>query len=131
MAAEARHPGEGGSDMILTVLAIAQQATVGGVVRDIATLEPVAFASVVVSSDSVSVKGAADRYGAFAMPDAPAGPVRIEASAFGYAPWVREYAQPPDRPIRVLMQPAPSTLDALFFRAPASSVLTGHVPSTT
>ena len=102
--------------MILTVLAVAaQQVTAVGVVRDSTTLEPVAFASVAVmsSADGESADGIADRFGAFAIPGAPAGRVRVEAGAFGYAPWIREYEELPTQPIRILMQPAPFTLDAL------------------
>lgn len=102
--------------MTLPVLAVvAQQVTAVGVVRDSTTLEPVAFASVAVTSsvDAGSAEGVADRFGAFAIPGAPAGLVRLEANAFGYAPWIREYEELPNRPIHILMRPAPFTLDAL------------------
>lgn len=102
--------------MTLPVLAVAaQQVTAVGVVRDSTTLEPVAFASVAVTSsvDAGSAEGIADRFGAFAIPGAPAGLVRLEANAFGYAPWIREYEELPNRPIHILMRPAPFTLDAL------------------
>ena len=105
------------TEMVLTLLALAaQQTSLTGVVRDTATLEPVAFAEVRVSSSGADPRVAAgftDRFGAFAIPGAPGGPARIETNAFGYAPWVREYDELPADPIRILLTPAPVVLDSL------------------
>ncbi len=103
--------------MMLTLLALAaQQTTVTGVVRDSIGLEPVAFAEVRVSSAGTATlaeTGFSDRFGAFAVPNAPTGPVRVEASALGYAPWSRDYDEPPGEPLRILLQPSAIELDSL------------------
>jgi len=91
-------------------------ATLAGVVRDSTSLGPVAFAEVRVSSTgdaARAVAGVTDRFGAFAIPDAPAGPVRVEASAFGFAEWARDYDELPAVPIEILLAPAPFQLDSL------------------
>ena len=71
--------------MVLTLLTLAaQQTSLTGVVRDTTSLEPIAFAEVRVSSSRAVARTAAgttDRFGAFAIPSAPAGPVRVEAGA--------------------------------------------------
>ena len=97
--------------MVLEVLALAaQQATLTGVVRDSAGVEPVAFAEVRVSSAEMGVAaGFSDRFGAFAIPNAPAGPARVEAGAFGYAPWSRDYDRLPSEPLRILPAPPHSS----------------------
>ncbi len=105
--------------MLLTALTLAaQQATLTGVVRDSASLEPIAFAEVrVLSSGAVGVRraeaGHTDRFGTFAIPSVPSGPVRIEANAFGYAAWARDYGEPPAAPVEILLAPAPIVLDSL------------------
>ena len=91
-------------------------ATLTGVVRDSTSLEPIAFLSVRVSSTGAIARSAAgftDRFGAFAIPSAPTGPVRIEANAFGYAEWARDYDELPADPIEILLAPAPIVLDSL------------------
>ena len=107
--------------MVLTLLALAaQQATLTGVVRDSAGLEPVSFAEVRVSSIAAAARtatGLSDRFGAFAIPNAPRGPVRVEARGLGYAPWSREYDDAPTTPIRILLQSAPIVLDSLAVEA--------------
>ena len=107
--------------MILTLLTIAaQQATLTGVVRDSTGLEPVAFAEVTVSSTRAidrAAAGVTDRFGAFVIPTAPTGPVRIEANAFGYEPWARDYDELPGDPVEILLAPAPIVLDSLGVRA--------------
>lgn len=107
--------------MVLTLLALAaQQTTLAGIVRDSAGLEPVAFAEVRVSSAGPAARtatGFSDRFGAFVVPNAPAGPVRVEAGAFGYAPWSRDYDEPPDAPLTILLQPVPIELDSLQVEA--------------
>ena len=98
------------------LIAAMQQATLTGVVRDSTGLEPVAFAEVRVSSieEATLVEtGFSDRFGAFVVPNAPAGPVRVEAGAFGYAPWSRDYDELPGEPVTILLQPAPIELDSL------------------
>ena len=45
------------------------------------------------------------------------GPVRIEANAFGYAEWARDYAELPDSPVRILLAPEPIVLDSLGVKA--------------
>ena len=103
--------------MVLTLLTIAaQQATLTGVVRDSTGLEPVAFAEVTVSSTeevASTASSVTDRFGAFVIPRAPTGPVRIEANAFGYAPWARDYDELPGDPIEILLAPSPIELDSL------------------
>ena len=107
--------------MVLTLLTLAvQQTTLTGVVRDSTSLEPVAFAEVRVSSAGVVARVAAgitDRFGAFAIPGAPTGSVRIEANALGYAEWAREYDELPAGPILLLLAPAPIVLDSLGVEA--------------
>ncbi|MDE2793253.1 MAG: TonB-dependent receptor [Gemmatimonadota bacterium] len=91
-------------------------ATLSGVVREEVSLEPIAFAEVVVAPAggvAGSVAGFSDRYGAFVIPDPPAGPVRIETTAFGYADWARDYAELPGTPVEILLVPAPIELDSL------------------
>ena len=103
--------------MVLTLLTLAaQQTSLTGVVRDTTSLEPIAFAEVRVSSSRAVARTAAgttDRFGAFAIPSAPAGPVRVEAGAFGYAPWASDYDELPAEPIQILLVPAPILLDSL------------------
>lgn len=103
--------------MVLTLLALAsQQATLTGVVRDSAGLEPVSFAEVRVSSIESAARtatGFSNRFGAFAIPGATQGPVRVEARALGYAPWSREYDEVPTTPVAILLQSAPIALDSL------------------
>ena len=109
--------------MLLTVLTLAvQQATLTGVARDSASLEPVAFAEVrVLSFGAVGVgraeAGYTDRFGAFAIPGVPEGPVRIEANAFGYAAWARDYGELPADPVEILLAPAPIVLDSIGVKA--------------
>jgi len=91
-------------------------AALTGVVRDSTSLEPIAFAQVRVSPAGAAGRpttGLTDRFGAFAIPSAPTGPVRIEANALGYADWARDYDELPDGPIRILLAPAPIVLDSL------------------
>ena len=91
-------------------------ATLTDVVRDDTSLEPIAFAEVAVSSAGAVTRtgaGFTDRFGAFAIPSAPTGPVRIEANAFGYAEWARDYDELPAGPIEILLAPAPIVLDSL------------------
>lgn len=95
-------------------------ATLTGVVRDSTSLEPVAFAEVTVSPTRGAarpVSGFSDRFGAFAIPTVAAGPVRIGASAFGYAEWARDYDELPAGPVEVLLAPAPFVLDSLGVEA--------------
>ena len=104
-------------EMVLTLLALAaQQATLTGIVRDATGLEPVAFAEIRVSSieeATLAETGFSDRFGAFVVPNAPTGPVRVEAGAFGYATWSREYDELPGEPLTILLHPAPIELDSL------------------
>ncbi|MDE2762492.1 MAG: carboxypeptidase regulatory-like domain-containing protein, partial [Gemmatimonadota bacterium] len=96
-------------------------ATLTGIVRDDASLEPIAFATVAVSPQgtaSASLAGSSDRFGTFVIPGTPAGPVRIEANAFGYAEWARDYDELPAAPVEVLLIPAPIVLDPLGVKAP-------------
>ncbi|MDE2975322.1 MAG: TonB-dependent receptor [Gemmatimonadota bacterium] len=103
-----------GSTLLIAVL---QQATLTGVVRDAAGLEPVAFAHVTVTPAVVAgipPTAVSDRFGAFVVPGVPAAPsVRVEVEAFGYALWTRTYDAPPGEPIRVLLSPAPVGLEGL------------------
>ena len=95
-------------------------ATLTGVVRDSTSLEPIAFAEVSVSSISAAggaANGLSDRFGAFAIPNAPAGPVRIAANAFGYAEWARDFDRLPTGPVEILLAPAPIVLDSLGVEA--------------
>lgn len=95
-------------------------ATLTGIVRDSTSLEPVAFAEVRVSSTGAVARTAAglsDRFGAFVIPDAPAGPARVEANAIGYAEWTRDYDQVPGAPIEIGLAPAPILLDSLGVEA--------------
>ena len=107
--------------MVFTLLTLAaQQATVTGVVRDSASLEPIAFAEVAVSPAGVAGRtavGLSDRFGAFVIPNAPAGPVRIEAKAFGYLEWARHSEELPAGPLEILLAPAPIALDPLGVEA--------------
>ncbi|MDE2973546.1 MAG: TonB-dependent receptor [Gemmatimonadota bacterium] len=107
--------------MLFTLLTLAaQQATVTGVVRDSATLEPIAFAEVAVSPAGAAGRTAAglsDRFGAFVIPNAPAGPVRVEANAFGYSGWARRAEEIPAGPLEILLAPAPIALDPLGVEA--------------
>ena len=94
--------------------------TLTGVVRDDTSLEPISFAEVAVSSAGAAARSAAgfsDRFGAFAIPSAPTGPVRIEANAFGYAEWARDYDELPAGPIEILLAPAPIVLGPLGVEA--------------
>jgi len=100
--------------------AVCSTATLSGVVRDSTSLRPVAFAEVRVSSAGTGAgvaAGVSDRFGAFAIPGAPAGQVRIEAGAFGYAEWARHYDELPAGPIEILLAPAPFLLDSLGVEA--------------
>ena len=103
--------------MVLTLLTLAaQQATLTGVVRDSTSLQPIAFAEVRVSSAGAVTRaegGFTDRFGVFAIPSAPTAPVRIEANAFGYAAWVRDYDELSGGSIHILLAPAPIVLDSL------------------
>ena len=107
--------------MVFTLLTLAaQQATVTGVVRDSATLEPIAFAEVAVSPAGAAGRTAAglsDRFGAFVIPNAPAGPVRVEANAFGYSEWANRSGELPAGPLEILLAPAPIALDPLGVEA--------------
>ncbi|MDE2974976.1 MAG: TonB-dependent receptor [Gemmatimonadota bacterium] len=107
--------------MVLTLLTLAaQQTTLTGVVRDSTSLEPVAFAEVRVSSSADAARTAAgvtDRFGAFAIPGAPSGTVRIEANAFGYTGWAGDYDELPAGPIEILLAPSPILLDPLGVEA--------------
>lgn len=109
--------------MVFALLTLAaQQATVTGVVRDSASLEPIAFAEVAVSPTVSTVRSAAgfsDRFGAFAIPNTPVGPVRIEANAFGYTRWTRHFEEFPAGPVEILLAPAPIALDPLSVGAAA------------
>ena len=110
--------------LVLSNMILAEQATLTGVVRDDTSLEPIAFAEVRVSSAGAAARSAAgfsDRFGAFAIPSASAGPVRIEASAFGYAEWARDYDDLPADPIEILLAPAPIVLDSLGVEAAGRS----------
>lgn len=104
--------------MIGTTLLIAtlQQATLTGVVRDSADLEPVSFARVTVTADAgdAITPVASDRFGAFVVPGVPStGVVRVQVDAFGYARWTRRYDRLPKDPVRVLLSPAPIGLEGL------------------
>ena len=95
-------------------------ATLTGIVRDGTSLEPIAFATVAVSQAGSAARSTAeftDRFGAFAIPNAPAGSVRVKASAFGYAEWAREYDEFPADPVEILLAPAPIALDPLGVEA--------------
>ena len=102
---------------LLTLLTLtAQQATLSGVVRDGTSLEPVAFAEVSVSAAGAAARSAAgltDRFGAFVIPNAPSGPVRIEANALGYASWGHDYDEVPADLIEIFLALAPIMLDSL------------------
>ena len=99
------------------LIATLPQATLTGVVRDSVDLEPIAFAQVAVTSvggEMFTASGVSDRFGAFVVPGVPAaGPLRVEVGAFGYALWARTYAAPPSEPVRVLLSPAPISLEGL------------------
>lgn len=95
-------------------------ATLTGIVRDSTSLEPIAFAEVRVSSDGAVTReeaGFTDRFGAFAIPGTPTGSARIEANAFGYTEWAREYTELPPDPVEILLAPAPILLDPLGVEA--------------
>ena len=95
-------------------------ATLTGIVRDSTSLEPIAFAEVRVSSEEAATReeaGFTDRFGAFAIPGTPTGSARIEANAFGYMGWAREYAELPPDPVEILLAPAPILLDPLGVEA--------------
>ena len=95
-------------------------ATLTGVVRDSTSLEPIAFAQIRVSAAGVAGRpatGFTDRFGAFAIPRAPWGPVRVEANALGYAEWTRDYDELPVVALQILLAPAPIVLDSLGARA--------------
>ncbi len=95
-------------------------ATLTGVVRDSASLGRIAFAEVRVSLPGAAdspVSGYSDRFGAFVIPTVPSGPLHIEASAFGYAEWARDYDELPDGPVEILLAPAPFLLDSLGVEA--------------
>ena len=90
-------------------------ATLTGVVRDSGSLEPIAFARVAVSTtggETDSASGSSDRFGAFVIPTAPVGQVHIEATAFGYARWTRDYDELPSGLLEILLVPAPILLDS-------------------
>lgn len=100
--------------------AVLSAATLSGVVRDSTSLRPVAFAEVRVSPTGIVAgvaAGVSDRFGAFAIPGAPADRVRIEARALGYAEWARHYDELPAGPIEILLAPAPFLLDSLGVEA--------------
>ena len=105
--------------MIATTVLVAalQQATLTGVVRDSADLEPVAFAEVTVTrlgGEAVAGSAVSDRYGGFVVRGVPAaGPVRVGVTAFGYSVWARTYEAVPSGPVRVLLSPAPIGLEEL------------------
>lgn len=105
--------------MISTTLLVAalQQAALTGVVRDSIDLEPIAFARVTVTPVADEAPGrsaVSDRFGAFVIPDVPtAGGVRIEVSAFGYTVWAHTYEAIPSDPVRVLLRPAPISLEGI------------------
>lgn len=91
-------------------------ATLTGVVREDVSLEPVAFAGVFVTpagGGARSSGGFTDRFGAFVIPDAPTGPVRIDANALGYVDWSRDYGELPGTSIEILLVPSPIELDSL------------------
>ncbi len=98
-------------------IAALQQATLTGVVRDSADLEPIAFARVTVTPadvEGVPSSVESDRFGAFVVPGVRAGgPLRVEVGAFGYVAWARTYDTPPADPIRVLLSRAPIGLEGL------------------
>ena len=101
-----------------TLLVVAlQQATIVGVVRDSVDLEPIAFAQVTASpvgGGAVTRLTVSDRYGGFLVSGVPAaGGVRVEVVAFGYAVWAHTYEGVPSKPIRVLLSPAPISLEGL------------------
>ncbi len=110
--------------MITGVAALALalgQANVAGVVRDSADLEPVAFARVAVVAEGGAIREAiSDRHGAFVLAGVASGPGRIEVGAMGYQAWTLEYDSPPEEVLRVLLHPAPVTLDSLVVRAQGS-----------
>ena len=94
--------------------------TLTGIVRDDTSLEPIAFAAVVVSprgAGSVSRAGFSDRFGTFVITNAPAGPVRIDGNAFGYAEWARDYDEVPTAPVEIRLAPSPIVLDPLGVEA--------------
>ena len=105
--------------MIGTTVMIAalQQTTLTGVVRDSVDLEPIAFAQVSVTSvasETVAGSAVSDRFGAFVVPGvSAAGPLRVEASAFGYSVWAQTYEAVPSEPVRVLLAAAPIALEGL------------------
>lgn len=105
--------------MIASALLVAamQQATLAGVVRDSVDLEPIGFAQVRVvaaEGEAVARSGVSDRFGAFVVPGVPAdGPVRVEVAAFGYAVWTGHFESLPSEPVRVLLAPAPISLEDL------------------
>ncbi len=110
--------------MITGVAALALalgQANVAGMVRDSADLEPVAFARVAVIAENATIREAiSDRHGAFVLAGVASGPGRIEVGAMGYQTWAFEYDSPPEEVLRVLLHPAPVTLDSLVVRAQGS-----------
>ena len=103
------------------LVAVVQQATLSGVVRDSVDLEPVAFAQVTVTAvagEAAAASGVSDRYGAFVVPGAPTGrAVRVEVAVYGYAVWTRQYESLPGEPLRILMNPAPIGLEGLEVEA--------------
>ena len=102
-----------GTGLASTVLALAlQQASVTGVVRDSADLEPVAFARVtVVADDGEAREAVSDRYGAFVVAGVGTGSGRVEVAGLGYELWTLDYAVPPPDPLRVLVRRSPLELD--------------------
>ncbi len=110
--------------MIAGVAALALalgQANVAGVVRDSADLEPVAFARIAVIAEDATIREAiSDRHGAFVLAGVASGPGRIEVGAMAYQTWAFEYDSPPEEVLRVLLHPAPVTLDSLVVRAQGS-----------
>lgn len=96
------------------VLALIQQVPVSGVVRDSIDLEPVGFARITISvADEPAASADSDRFGAFVVANVPAGAVRVEVDAYGYATWVRSYSELPRDELRVLLRPEPIAMDSV------------------
>lgn len=96
------------------LLALIQQAPASGVVRDSVDLEPVGFARITISALGGSTASAdSDRFGAFVVANAPAGAVRVEVDAYGYAKWVRSYSELPRGELLVLLRPDPVPIDSI------------------
>ena len=101
----------------MLLIAVAQQATLVGVVRDSVDLEPIAFAQVTVTpvgGEVVAGSGVSDRFGAFVVPGIAVGrPARVEVRAFGYAVWTRMYEAVPSNAVQVVLTPAPVILEGI------------------